>query len=305
MFVWKTILTTIHSETRTGARFVCYDAENKRPGTHPAQGREKNSGRNTAVTSTRILIVDDHGTLRKSMAEYLRKQEGIEEVREAANGVEALKCLHEGRFDILVTDIVMPMMDGYMLLEEMRRQQLTPQPKIIVASALGRDDFITRAIELGAQFYMVKPFEPEHLLSHIRDLADGASPLTPLLRAPAPAHVQTLDEKLGSLFLTIGIPAHIKGYQYLRYGIKMVIEQPDVINRITKELYPSIAKHFGTSASKVERAIRHAIEVAWNRGRVETLNKAFGCRVCTPEDKPTNGEFIAMLADKLSLERSA
>ena len=257
------------------------------------------------MTSTRILIVDDHGTLRKTMADFLRRQEGVEEVREAANGVEALKCLHEGRFDILVTDIVMPMMDGYMLLEELRRQQITPQPKIIVASALGRDDFITRAVELGAQVYMVKPFEPDHLLSHIRELADGSGGLLPMTRTPVPVHVQSLDERLGSLFLTIGIPAHIKGYQYLRYGIKMVIEQPDVINRITKELYPSIAKHFGTSASKVERAIRHAIEVAWNRGRVETLNRAFGCRVCTPEDKPTNGEFIAMLADKLSLERSA
>lgn len=256
------------------------------------------------MTSTRILIVDDHSSLRKTMADYLRKQEGIDDVREAANGVEAMKCLHEMRIDILVTDIVMPMMDGYMLLEEMRRQQLSPMPRIIVASALGRDDFITRAIELGAQFYMVKPFEPDHLLSHIRDLAEGGS-LLPMARTPAPAHVQSLDERLGSLFLTIGIPAHIKGYQYLRCGIKMVIEQPDMINRITKELYPSIAKHFGTSASKVERAIRHAIEVAWNRGRVETLNKAFGCRVCTPEDKPTNGEFIAMLADKLSLERSA
>ncbi len=257
------------------------------------------------MVSTSILIVDDHGSLRKSMSEYLRRQEGVEEVREAANGVEALKCLHEGHFDILVTDIVMPMMDGYMLLEEIRRQQITPQPRIIVASALGRDDFITRAIELGAQFYMVKPFEPEHLLSHIRELADGQTPLLPMSRTPVPTHVPSLDERLGSLFLTIGIPAHIKGYQYLRYGIKMVIEQPDVINRITKELYPSIAKHFGTSASKGERAIRHAIEVAWNRGRVDTLNRVFGCRVCTPEEKPTNGEFIAMIADKLSLERSA
>jgi len=257
------------------------------------------------VTNTRILIVDDHGTLRKSMADFLRRQEGIDEVREAANGVDALKCLHESRFDILVTDIVMPMMDGYMLLEELRRQQITPQPRIIVASALGRDDFITRAVELGAQFYMVKPFEPEHLLNHIRELADGGARLLPAAHTPTPVHVQSLDERLGSLFLTIGIPAHIKGYQYLRHGIKLVIEQPDMINRITKELYPSIAKHFGTSASKVERAIRHAIEVAWNRGRVDTLNRAFGCRVCTPEDKPTNGEFIAMLADKLSLERSA
>ena len=267
--------------------------------------KTNHSGGEVGVINTRILIVDDHGTLRKSMADFLRRQEGVEEVREAANGVEALKCLHEGRFDILVTDIVMPMMDGYMLMEEVRRQQITPQPRIIVTSALGRDDFITRAVELGAQFYMVKPFEPEHLLNHIRELADGGDPVLPVTRHATPVHVQSLDERLGSLFLTIGIPAHIKGYQYLRHGIKLVIEQPDMINRITKELYPTIAKHFGTSASKVERAIRHAIEVAWNRGRVDTLNRAFGCRVCTPEDKPTNGEFIAMLADKLSLERSA
>lgn len=248
--------------------------------------------------NTRILVVDDHGTLRKSTAEFLRTQEGIDQVDEAANGVEALKRLHEARYDIMVTDLVMPMMDGYMLMEEAARQ-IDPMPRTIVVSALGRDDFIARAISLGAQFYMVKPFEPEHLLSHIRELADHVPSVPAMTRAPEP--VQTLDERLGNLFLTIGIPAHIKGYQFLRYGIKMVVEQPDVINRITKELYPSIARHFGTSASKVERAIRHAIEVAWNRGRVDTLNRAFGCRVCTPEDKPTNGEFIAMIADKIAV----
>ncbi len=255
--------------------------------------------------NTKILIVDDHGTLRKSLAEYLRRQDGVDLVAEAANGLEALNALRETRFDVMVTDIVMPMMDGYMLLEEMRRQHLSHLPKTIVTSALGRDDFITRAISLGAVFYMVKPFEPEHLWEHIRDLQEDSAAFPPAARTQEAPHVQSLDERLGSLFLAIGIPAHIKGYQYLRCGIKMVIDQPDIINRITKELYPSIARHFGTSASKVERAIRHAIEVAWNRGRVDTLNRAFGCRVCTPEDKPTNGEFIAMIADKLSMERSA
>ncbi len=257
--------------------------------------------------STRILVVDDHASLRKEVAAFLRGQEGIEAVGEAANGVEALKCLAEECFDIMVTDLVMPMMDGYTLLEEMRHAGLQAMPKVIVASALGRDDFVVRAIDLGAMFYMVKPYEPAHLLGHIRDLQEGAGKEAPPVRrlAAASPNAVTLEEKLGSLFLTIGIPAHIKGYQFLREGIKMVIERPELINRITKELYPGIAKHFGTSASKVERAMRHAIEVAWNRGRVDTLNAAFGCRVCTPEDKPTNGEFIAMIADKLSLERSA
>ena len=254
----------------------------------------------------RILIVEDHVQSRTTMAEYLRRQEGVALVREAGNGAEALKLLSEEPFEIMITDIIMPQMDGYALLEEMRRRELPSKPQTIVVSALGRDDFVTRAIELGATFYMVKPFDMRHLMSHIRDLSGGR--IRPADAAPTPREthrVQTLDERLGSLFLTIGIPAHIKGYQFLRQAVKMVVDEPDMINRITKELYPGIARHFGTSASKVERAIRHAIEVAWNRGRIETLNTAFGCKVCTPEDKPTNGKFIAMIADKLSMERSA
>ena len=116
---------------------------------------------------------------------------------------------------------------------------------------------------------------------------------------------RSLDDRISNIFLSLGIPAHIKGYQYLREAVRLVMEDSDRINRITKELYPSIARRFATSPSKVERAIRHAIEVAWSRGRVDTLNRAFGCRVAIPEDKPTNGEFIALVADKLTLERSA
>ena len=117
--------------------------------------------------------------------------------------------------------------------------------------------------------------------------------------------MQSLDERLGSLFLTIGIPAHIKGYQFLRCGVKMVIEQPDRINRITKELYPSIARQFGTTASKVERAMRHAIEVAWTRGRLDTVNQMYGYKVFQKDDKPTNGEFISCVVEKLSVKKSA
>ena len=154
------------------------------------------------MLNIRILVVDDHGTLRKRIADYLRAQEGVEEVAEAANGVEALKCLRDSRFDVMITDLVMPLMDGYMLLEELPRQ-IDPAPKTIVMSALSRDDFVTRAIDLGAVFYMVKPFEPEHLLSHIRDIQEERSVL-PQAQAPVRPHVQSLDERLGSLFLTIG-----------------------------------------------------------------------------------------------------
>ena len=224
----------------------------------------------------RIMLVDDNGDLRRGMRDYLARQEGMKVVAECPSGAEALEALGKVRVDVMVLDLIMPQMDGFALMEEVRRQQLANPPQIIVVSALGRDDFIMRA-------------------------GQGVVPLATALNASARS--LSIDEKLASLFLTIGIPAHIKGYQFLRTAVKMVVDNPDMINRITKELYPSIGKCYNTSASKVERAIRHAIEVAWSRGRIDTLNKAFGCRVATKEDKPTNGEFIAMLADKLSLEQ--
>ncbi len=259
------------------------------------------------MNEVRLLIVDHHAELRRVMVEYLQRQEGIAVVREAENGVEALGILANEPIDVMVTDLIMPMMDGYTLLEEMRKLPLDPLPKTIAVTALGRDDFVMRAIERGVMYYMVKPFDMKHLLRHVHEVMgmNVKEAEQPLRGSLTGRHTQSLDERLSSLFLTIGIPAHIKGYSFLREAVKMVMEQPDVINRITKELYPGIGKRFDTTASKVERAIRHAIEVAWSRGRIETLNRAFGCKVCTKEDKPTNGEFIAMIADKLSMERSA
>lgn len=250
----------------------------------------------------RIMLVDDNGDLRRGMRDYLARQEGMKVVAECPSGAEALEALGKVRVDVMVLDLIMPQMDGFALMEEVRRQQLANPPQIIVVSALGRDDFIMRAVQLGARFYMVKPFDMASLAARIREsCGQGVVPLGTALNASARS--LSIDEKLASLFLTIGIPAHIKGYQFLRTAVKMVVDNPDMINRITKELYPSIGKCYNTSASKVERAIRHAIEVAWSRGRIDTLNKAFGCRVATKEDKPTNDEFIAMLADKLSLEQ--
>ena len=236
------------------------------------------------------------------MRNAISAQEGMVVVGECSNGLEALEQLNKTPVDVVVLDIIMPQMDGYSFLEELSRQQLDNPPQVIVVSALGRDDFIMRAVELGARYYMVKPFEASALCARIREACGHAAAL-PEIGLSASGRTPTLDEKLAGLFLTIGIPAHIKGYQYLREAVKMVVENPDIINRITKELYPGIGHRFNTTASKVERAIRHAIEVAWSRGRIDTLNKAFGCRVATQEDKPTNGEFIAMIADKLSLEQ--
>ena len=253
----------------------------------------------------RVLLVDDNAELRRLVADFLAKQEGITVVGQASNGAEALQILSEQSVDILLMDIIMPQMDGYALLEELRRRSFDPIPQVIVLTALGRDDFIMRAVELGARYYMVKPFEVQVLAARIREIAGQPVRSLEPTRAATAGHGQSLDERLSSLFLTIGIPAHIKGYQFLREAVKMVIDNPDVINRITKELYPGIGRRFNTTASKVERAIRHAIEVAWSRGRIETLNRAFGCKVASKEDKPPNGEFVAMIADKLSMERTA
>lgn len=250
----------------------------------------------------RVMLVDDNAELRKCVRDFVNKQEDMTVTAECANGLEALEQLGKSRADVVVLDIIMPQMDGYSFMEEVRRQQPEHAPQMIVVSALGRDDFITRAVEAGARFYMIKPFETAALVSRIREVC-GQTAAPEGLRVMGPGREPSLDEKLAGLFLTIGIPAHIKGYQFLREAVKMVVENPDVINRITKELYPGIARRFGTSASKVERAIRHAIEVAWSRGRIDTLNKAFGCKVAVREDKPTNGEFIAMIADKMALEQ--
>ena len=252
----------------------------------------------------RILVVDDHDALRKSMIDALSRQEDVALVDGAANGAEALKLLAQHSYDVMVTDIVMPVMDGYTLMQEMRRLMPSPAPKVIVATALARDDFVMRAVELGAKFYLVKPFQPDILLGHIRRLASGQEVL-PVAAADAAPRERSLDERLGSLFLTLGIPAHIKGYQYLREAVRMVMENHDVINRITKELYPGIARKFGTSASKVERAMRHAIEVAWTRGRLDTVNQMYGYKVVQKDDKPTNGEFISCVVEKLSVKKSA
>ena len=258
------------------------------------------------MNKTHIMVVDDNPQMRHTLAECLNKQEDMTVVGEAGNGIEALAILGKEAVDVMLMDIIMPQMDGYALLDAMNKLPLTPAPQVIAVTALGRDDFIMRAIEKGVKYYVVKPFELAALLTRIRELVGTAPQGVAISAQQRPMErVQSVDEKLSSLFLTIGIPAHIKGYQFLREAVKLVMNHPEMINRITKELYPGIARHFNTSASKVERAIRHAIEVAWNRGRIDTLNRAFGCKVATKEDKPTNGEFIAMIADKLSLEKTA
>ena len=251
----------------------------------------------------RIFLTDDNDEIRAALHKYLEAQEDMIISGEAANGVEALQRLPECPSDVIILDLIMPQMDGFGVLEQVQRIPPEQRPRVIALTALGREDFIARALRLGVNYYMVKPVEMSQLMDRVRDSArqmEGVCEEPPELPPPPSPNV---DDRMSNIFLSLGIPAHIKGYQFLREGVRLVIEQPDRINRITKELYPSIARRYATSPSKVERAIRHAIEVAWSRGRVESLNRAFGCRVAIPEDKPTNGEFIALIADKLGMEK--
>ena len=252
----------------------------------------------------RLAIAEDNDELRGFMTQYFGKQQDITVVGEAANGLNALKLAQEAQADVMLLDMIMPGLDGFGVLSQLQNVPAEKKPHIIAVTALGRDDFIRRAVELGVQYYMIKPVELQVLLERIRDVARQRGEEPPDSAAPSPSTL-SLDDRISNLFLGMGIPAHIKGYQYLREGIKLVIAQPTMISGITKELYPTIAHRFGTSSSKVERAIRHAIEVAWNRGRVDSLNKAFGCEVAQPNEKPTNGELIALIADKLRMDHSA
>ena len=247
----------------------------------------------------RVMLADDNLNILRLLTDYLSRKPDIEVVAAVSDGVEIPEGVREHAPDILVMDIIMPRRDGFMTLEALNGMEPSLSPKVIVLTGLARDDFIMRAIQLGASYYMVKPFDMNLLYARIVEIArDQPQAVTTALEGPE----ETLDEQITNLFLTLGIPAHIKGYQYLREAIHMVLDNHDVINRITKELYPGIARKFDTSASKVERAMRHAIEVAWNRGRLEAVNQMYGYRVFAREDKPTNGEFIALIADKASGE---
>ena len=256
------------------------------------------------MTNIRLAIVEDNDELRGFMAQFFGKQQDITVVGEASNGLNALKLIQETEADVMLLDLIMPGLDGFGVLAHMQSMPPEKTPQVIAVTALGRDDFIRRAVELGVRYYMIKPVELQVLLERIRDVARQRRDAPPDSGGFSSSTL-SLDDRISNLFLAMGIPAHIKGYQYLREGIKLVIAQPGMIGGITKELYPAIAHRFGTSSSKVERAIRHAIEVAWSRGRVDTLNKAFGCDVAQPNEKPTNGELIALIADKLRMDHSA
>mgnify|MGYP002702006071 FL=1 len=225
-------------------------------------------------------------------------QEAIEQAGEftvaasTGDGREALRVIEERKPDLLLTDVALPGLDGLGLLQALKERE-GYVPKIIIVSAFCGEKTMSDAEKLGVSYYLPKPCEPGSLLERMRGIFE--SPSAPERKS------YTLKNTVTSVIHEIGVPAHIKGYQYLREAIIIAVNDMEVINAVTKVLYPEVAKRFGTTPSRVERAIRHAIEVAWDRGDLETLQKYFGYTVSNTKGKPTNSEFIAMIADRLML----
>ncbi|MBP3597121.1 MAG: sporulation transcription factor Spo0A [Clostridia bacterium] len=259
----------------------------------------------------KILIADDNFDFASTIASYIEMQDDMEMLGIAIDGQEAFEKIKELKPDVVLLDMIMPHVDGIGVLEKLNAIGL--MPICIMISAVGQDAITAKAIELGAKYYMVKPFDMELAMKRVRELAvkTGTIKVTPSQKEVKTSYITTenssnketsLEAKVTNIIHEVGVPAHIKGYQYLRDGIMMVIENVEVINQITKSLYPDLAKKYKTTPSRVERAIRHAIEVAWNRGQIEATERIFGYTVNANKGKPTNSEFIAMIADKLRLE---
>lgn len=252
----------------------------------------------------KVLLADGSRTLMSLLADRLGRMPDIEITARIDDGAGVITAVAEYQPDVIVMDLILPRCDGFMVLEQLSRMEEHCRPKVLVLTSLVRDDFILRALNLGAAYYMVKPFDIQLLCDRIRDIS--AQRETVIQNGQAlDAEMRSTDEQITNLFLTLGIPANIKGYQYLREAVMMVLADRSITGRITKELYPGVAKRFGTTPSKVERAMRHAIEVAWNRGRLDTVNRMYGHRLFEKQDKPSNSEFISCVAEKMLTTKSA
>ena len=262
----------------------------------------------------KILIADDNIDFVSTLITYFNTQEDVEIVATAKDGQDAYNKIITERPTVVLLDVIMPHLDGLGVLEKLVSSNIE-LPICIMLSAVGQDNVTAQAINLGAQYYILKPFKMDVLMKRIRELidkpAEKKSNIQIVTKEAKTIYVDINDQstkeeileiKVTNIIHEIGVPAHIKGYQYLRDGIIMVVNNIEIINQITKQLYPDLAKKYKTTPSRVERAIRHAIEVAWNRGQIETVDSIFGYTVNSNKGKPTNSEFIAMVADKLRLD---
>lgn len=272
------------------------------------KGKTKNKKQEMIILKSkiRVLIADDNKEFSAQLRSSLARNDKIEVVAVASDGREAYELVLETRPDVLLTDIIMPYMDGLALLGKINGNTiLSKKPKYIVFSSMGYENIIAKAMNLGASYYYAKPFDFDDLAERLEDIFSTAVTSAPQSVARANMTARDLESNITMYIQQLGVPAHIKGYQYIRDAITMVIEDMEAINSITKILYPTVAKHYSTTASRVERAIRHAIEVAWDRGNPDVLNELFGYTILGSKGKPTNSEFIALIADKIRLEMKA
>ena len=239
----------------------------------------------------KVIIADANESFRAMLREIIEQDGGFTVAASVGDGRSALEQVRELAPDLLILDVVLPELDGFGVLDQLRREELPVRTMIV--SAFFTEQVVSEALGKGAAYFMPKPFENTALLDRMRAVCQPAQPA---------AHTKNLKNMVTDIIHEIGVPAHIKGYQYLREAILIAVEDMDVINAVTKVLYPEVARRFSTTPSRVERAIRHAIEVAWDRGDLETLQKFFGYTVSNTKGKPTNSEFIAMIADRLVLE---
>lgn len=255
----------------------------------------------------KLVIIEDNCGKNSKLQRFFESQDSIQVVGCANDGAVGYHMILDAEPDVVILDLVLPTLDGLNILDKMNHAKLSRRPKMIMVSAFSNDNLITKAAHAGADYYMTKPLDLSTLLQRILILTEDYvtmqdPPSAPLLPENPD---EDLEVTVSNMIKVVGVPAHIKGYQFLRDSIIWTVRDTEIINAVTKELYPGIAKRYHTTASRVERAIRHAIEVAWQRGDLDTINKLFGYTIQISKGKPTNSEFIAMLADKIRLQLKA
>ena len=253
------------------------------------------------MESLRVLVAEDNALQRNLLAEGLDGQDGIRIVGAASNGLEALDMIQELRPQVLLLDIVLPRLDGFGLLEKLQQLPADRRPAVIATTSLGRDDFITRAMELGVAYYMVKPLDLPFLIRQILACSQRAAP--PSSSTAPPEEPEDVERLVTAMLMQIGVPPHLSGYKFMRTALLMVSDRPELFSGLTRALYPEIAQEFHTTASCVERAIRHAISLTWDRGGGENYRRLLGRQASIIGDKPTNSEFLAQVGEGLRMRR--
>jgi len=257
----------------------------------------------------KVLVADDNREFCGILKDYFSNESDFELVDICTNGMEVLEVLEKKEVEVLILDLIMPYMDGIGVLEKINELNLRNRPKIIILTAFGQENITQKAVQLGADYYILKPFNLQVLGDRVKQVVRDVRPRTDNIAPVSSVSIsmstpKNLEVEVTKVIHEIGVPAHVKGYQYLRDAIMLVVEEINYLGAVTKELYPTIAQKYDTTPSRVERAIRHAIELAWDRGDVDKINKFFGYTISGEKGKPTNSEFIAIIADRLRLENN-